>query len=266
VSLLAWKQLELDVRQAITRLGSQPAPDADAIRQLVLQAVPDAIESETFNEPNADRVPSGLSDALSARRPLSDAAWSALQPVDRFALAKVASRGKAPRLDAAYREIVGRSGSLSHLNRAGDVRMVGIEQKGPTVRRAEAESTVSMNAAAFAAIVEGSAAKGDVLATARVAGIMAAKKTADLIPLCHPLSLTHCEVGLRLIERARAVHIVASVEVVGRTGVEMEAMTAASVAALTVYDMLKALDRAMTLGPTRLLSKSGGRSGDYRAE
>ncbi|HEU5074119.1 MAG TPA: cyclic pyranopterin monophosphate synthase MoaC [Polyangiaceae bacterium] len=160
--------------------------------------------------------------------------------------------------------MVGASAVSSHLTPAGEVRMVDVAAKQPTLRRALAESGVSMSQQAFAALAGGETAKGDVLATARIAGIMAAKKTADLIPLCHPLSLVHCEVRLELLASEHRVVVKAEAEVIDRTGVEMEAMLAASTAALTIYDMLKGIDRAMVVGPTRLLEKSGGKSGEFR--
>ncbi|HEY6724243.1 MAG TPA: cyclic pyranopterin monophosphate synthase MoaC [Polyangiaceae bacterium] len=142
--------------------------------------------------------------------------------------------------------------------------MVDVGAKQPTLRRALAESGVSMSEQAFAALAGHETEKGDVLATARIAGIMAAKKTAELIPLCHPLSLVRCEVRLELVPSDRRVVVRAEAEVIDRTGVEMEAMVAASTAALTIYDMLKGIDRAMLVGPTRLLEKSGGKSGGFR--
>jgi cyclic pyranopterin monophosphate synthase len=142
---------------------------------------------------------------------------------------------------------------------------VGVGSKQPTLRRAEALSRIVMNTEAFERVSQANAPKGDVLATARVAAIMAAKRTSELIPLCHPLSLTKVDVQLSLDEGARAVHVEVAVECFDRTGVEMEALTAASVASLTIYDMLKAFDRSMVIGPTRLVQKSGGRSGDYTA-
>jgi cyclic pyranopterin phosphate synthase len=207
--------------------------------------VPEAVRREFEDDPRLD-----------------DAAWAKLGPVDRYALAKVVSRGKAKRILAAYREIVGHG--MTHLDEQGRVRMVDVAPKAPSLRSATAESLVSMNVAAYRALSTNSAPKGEVLATARLAGIMAAKRTSDLIPLCHPLSLTRSEVSLTLRPETREVHIVATVEAMDRTGVEMEALTAASVAGLTVYDMLKSLDRAMTLGPCQLSSKSGGKSGDFR--
>ena len=141
--------------------------------------------------------------------------------------------------------------------------MVSVGRKQPSLRRAEAETRVSMNEAAFECVAHAHAPKGDVLGTARLAGIMGAKRTADLIPLCHPLSLTRVDVQLSLETLERCVKVTVVVECFDRTGVEMEALTGASVAALTVYDMLKAVDRSMEIGPTRLVRKSGGRTGDF---
>lgn len=151
---------------------------------------------------------------------------------------------------------------FSHLDEAGHVRMVDVGAKPDTVRRAVARCAVTMSPATCAAITGGSVPKGDVLAVARIAGIQAAKKTSDLIPLCHPLSLTAVNIDLT-VGKGR-VDIAATVETRGPTGVEMEALTACSVAALTLYDMCKALDKEMVIGELALWEKSGGRSGDYR--
>jgi cyclic pyranopterin phosphate synthase len=145
----------------------------------------------------------------------------------------------------------------------GGVRMVDVGSKPQTLRRATAESRVQMNAEAYAHLLANNP-KGDVLNTARIAAILAAKKTADFIPLCHPLPLTKVEIALEPSETERELVITATVDTRGPTGVEMEALVAASAAALTVYDMLKAFDKAMSIGPTVLLEKSGGKSGDYR--
>lgn len=153
---------------------------------------------------------------------------------------------------------------LSHIDETGAARMVDVGAKPATARSATARGTIRMNAAALAAIRDGSGPKGDVLATARVAGVMAAKKTADLIPLCHPLALDAVTVDFVFEDAAIAVSATASLT--GRTGVEMEAMTAASVALLTIYDMAKALDKAMVLGGICLVRKTGGKSGDWRRE
>ncbi|HEY2408984.1 MAG TPA: cyclic pyranopterin monophosphate synthase MoaC [Polyangiaceae bacterium] len=159
---------------------------------------------------------------------------------------------------------MGQSAVSTHLAPAGGARMVSVSDKAPSLRRAVAETRITMSEVAFEKIRTGSAAKGDVLSTARIAGMMAAKRTSELIPLCHPLALTKLELSLELEPAAKCVRVSAAVEAFDRTGVEMEAMTAVSVAALTVYDMLKAVDRAMEIGSTRLLEKSGGRSGEFR--
>ena len=155
-------------------------------------------------------------------------------------------------------------GKLTHLDDAGAARMVDVSAKATTAREAVAEGRIRMSAAAAAAIRDGAAAKGDVLAVARVAGIMAAKRTAELIPLCHPLPLSG--VTLDLVVGAGDVTATASVRTTHTTGVEMEAMTAVSVALLTVYDMAKSLDKGMIIEGVRLLSKTGGKSGDWHAE
>jgi cyclic pyranopterin phosphate synthase len=152
---------------------------------------------------------------------------------------------------------------LTHLDETGAARMVDVAGKPVTAREAVATGRITMSAEAAAAIHAGSVKKGDVLATARIAGIMAAKKTAELIPLCHPLPLTRVAVDLAPDETGVTVTATAATE--GKTGVEMEALTAASVALLTLYDMAKALDKAMVIGDIRLLSKTGGKSGDWTA-
>jgi len=155
---------------------------------------------------------------------------------------------------------------LTHLDEKGVARMVDVGAKPDTERVAVAAGTVYMKPATLALIQQGALKKGDVLSVARIAGIMAAKRTSELIPLCHPVSLTHLDVDLTLDIPASAIRIVASARTTGKTGVEMEALTAVSVAALTVYDMAKAVDREMRLGDIRLLEKHGGQHGDYQAE
>jgi cyclic pyranopterin phosphate synthase len=154
---------------------------------------------------------------------------------------------------------------LTHLDEEGRARMVDVSGKAETARLARAACTVTMAPETLAMVRRGTAAKGDVLAVARLAGIMAAKRTADLIPLCHPLPLAAVEVDLAADETRSAVVITATAKVTGRTGVEMEALTAACIAGLTVYDMLKAVDRGMVLTQVRLLHKSGGASGTWEA-
>jgi len=155
---------------------------------------------------------------------------------------------------------------LTHLDAEGNARMVDVSAKDVTVREAVAKGRVMMAAETLRLVIEGKAKKGDVLAVARIAGIMAAKRTHDLIPLCHPLALQSVAVDLSPDADGPAIEVTATVRVEGKTGVEMEALTAVTVACLTVYDMLKAADRAMRIEAVRLVEKSGGRSGHYRAE
>jgi cyclic pyranopterin monophosphate synthase len=154
---------------------------------------------------------------------------------------------------------------LSHLNEKGEARMVDVSGKATTHRAARAEGFVSMAAETLALIETGAAKKGDVLATARIAGIMAAKKTHDLIPLCHPLPVTKATVDFEVSHTPVGIHVTAEVRCTGQTGVEMEALTAVSVACLTIYDMLKAVQKDMVIETVRLLEKSGGRSGHFVA-
>ncbi len=154
---------------------------------------------------------------------------------------------------------------LTHLDEHGAARMVDVSDKEATEREAKAEAVVVLSGDAFAAVASGDSKKGDVLAAARIAGIMAAKKTSELIPLCHPIALTKANVDFEMLSERSAVRIEASAKTTGPTGVEMEALTAASIAALTIYDMIKAVDRSAVIEGVRLLSKSGGKSGEYTA-
>jgi cyclic pyranopterin phosphate synthase len=156
--------------------------------------------------------------------------------------------------------------TLTHLDSSGEANMVDVGAKAETERLAVAEGTVTMRPETLQLILAGDAKKGDVIGTARIAGIMAAKRTHELIPLCHPLLLTKVSVDIRPDDALPGLRVTATARVTGKTGVEMEALTAASVACLTIYDMAKAIDRGMVLGSIRLIEKSGGKSGDYRAE
>jgi cyclic pyranopterin phosphate synthase len=153
---------------------------------------------------------------------------------------------------------------LTHLDDSGAARMVDVSAKAENARMARAEGAVRMRPETLAAIFSGKTAKGDVLAVARVAGIMAAKKTSELIPLCHPLPLSQVTIDFRRDDKGSTLVVTATVTVTSRTGVEMEALTAVSVACLTIYDMAKAIDRAMEITGIRLLEKEGGRSGSWR--
>ena len=153
---------------------------------------------------------------------------------------------------------------LTHLDASGAAQMVDVSAKADSVREAVAEGVIAMAPTVIAAIRAGDIRKGDVLGTARIAGIMAAKQTSNLIPLCHPLPIASVSVDFDYVETG--VRVETRVRTNGKTGVEMEALTAASVALLTIYDMAKALDKAMVIGPVRLLAKSGGKSGDWTAD
>lgn len=155
---------------------------------------------------------------------------------------------------------------LTHLDAAGNAHMVDVSEKDVTSRSATAKATVGMLPETLRLVLEGKAKKGDVLATARIAGIMAAKKTHELIPLCHPLMITKVTVDFTPDEASATIEVQATVKVEGKTGVEMEALTACSVACLTLYDMVKAVDRGMRITNLRLVEKSGGKSGHFTAE
>ncbi|CAH0539176.1 cyclic pyranopterin monophosphate synthase MoaC [Vibrio marisflavi] len=155
---------------------------------------------------------------------------------------------------------------LSHINSSGEANMVDVSAKAETVREARAEAYVEMSPETLQLIVSGEHHKGDVFATARIAGIQAAKKTWDLIPLCHPLLLSKVEVQLEALESENRVRIESVCKLAGKTGVEMEALTAASVAALTIYDMCKAVQKDMVISSTRLLEKTGGKSGHFKVQ
>jgi len=159
-----------------------------------------------------------------------------------------------------------RAKKLTHLGKRGEARMVDVSAKPPTEREAVAEGRVLMRRATLDMVRRGDAKKGDVLGTARIAGIQAAKRTHDLIPLCHPLAISQIEVDIAPDVKLPGVIVRARVKVTGKTGVEMEALTAVSVACLTIYDMVKAVERGMCIDGIRLIEKRGGRSGHYRAE
>jgi cyclic pyranopterin phosphate synthase len=155
---------------------------------------------------------------------------------------------------------------LSHFDEAGRAHMVDVSAKSETVREATARGRISMTPETLALVERGAMEKGDVLAVAQVGGVMAAKQTGSLIPMCHPLTITGVDLRFHVDRAASAIEIEATARIVGKTGVEMEALTAVSVAALTIYDMCKAVDRAMVISEVRLVRKSGGKSGDFTRE
>lgn len=263
LSLASWQSLSIEARNALVAAGAAPVVDVAAVASLLTTASPGAESCTPRREPGSESVPVDVTRAFGPTRPIAQNVWSALSPLDRFVLCKVAERARPERLQKAYDEIVGASRDSSHLMPGGGVRMVDVGGKEVTLRRATAESRVQMNAEAYARLLSNNP-KGDVLNTARIAGILAAKKTSEWIPLCHPLPLTKVEIQMLPDDATSELCIAATVETRAPTGVEMEALTAASAAALTVYDMLKAFDKGMSIGPTVLREKSGGKSGDFR--
>ncbi len=154
---------------------------------------------------------------------------------------------------------------LNHFNQRGEAHMVDVGDKNITQRRAVARGSIQMQAETLQRIIQGEHKKGDVLGVARVAGVMAAKKTSDLVPLCHPLQLTHVDIQLNADEKEHSVHCIVEVKTAGKTGVEMEALTAVQITLLTIYDMCKAMDRGMSMNNISLVKKSGGKSGDWKS-
>ncbi len=153
---------------------------------------------------------------------------------------------------------------LTHMNKDGRARMVDVSEKNDTARIAVAKGKIRMEKGTISVIESGKAKKGDVLAVAQVAGIMAAKKTWDLIPMCHPIPITGCDISFNINNEENSIEITATIKTIGKTGIEMEALTAVSAAALTIYDMVKAIDRSMVINEIRLMAKSGGKSGEFR--
>lgn len=173
----------------------------------------------------------------------------------------------SPKGEIFIKEKIMSETKLSHFDASGSAVMVDVSEKPVTARQAVARGIITMNAAAFAAVRDGTAQKGDVLGVARIAGIMAAKRTSELIPLCHPLPLSKLTVDFHLLPEQQAVEAVCTARTIGVTGVEMEALTGVSAALLTIYDMCKAVDKGMELGEIHLVEKTGGKSGHYvRAE
>lgn len=263
VSLQVWKETSVDVRRRLTVLGSEPNVDVETVNRVLSGGSVATTPIETLRDPSPTAVPDEVRAAFGDTRPIPEATWSALSALDRYVLLKVAHKGRPERLERAYAEIVGQSAVSNHLEPSGGVRMVNVGDKPVTKRTATAETWVSCTRDALERLVKGDGPKGDVFGVARIAAIQAAKKTPDLIPLCHSLALTKVSVAFDVDDTASTLHIAVTVQANDRTGVEMEALTAASVAALTVYDMLKSIDKAMSIGPTRLVEKQGGRSGDF---
>jgi cyclic pyranopterin phosphate synthase len=258
LSLAGWQSLSEEDRWKIARAGAgeRVASEAAAILDAANPA-PAAVAP--IADPSAVWPPAELVNALGPARPLDEARWQGLTALDRYVLVK--SAGKPEKLARAYDEIV-RPVSFSHLTVAGSAHMVDVGRKDSTSRRAVASACVCTTREVVEAIVTGRVPKGDVLAAARVAGILAAKRTPELIPLCHPVQTTSAAIEFEPDAPRGRIHVTATVEAVDRTGVEMEALVAATVASLTVYDMIKSADRWASIEAVRLEAKSGGKGGE----
>lgn len=279
LSLEAWRTLSLGDRQSIVDAGASPLVDVDGIQAIVENARVAGQRINPVFDPSADFLPDGLEEVLREVRPLDPETWAKLPGLHRFAVVHALRRAKKygdPGIVKMTMETLLAADKLSkdgltsnelistHLGPAGDVRMIDVAEKATTRRRAVARSAVRMKPETAARLARGDTPKGEVLATARIAGIMAAKRTPELIPMCHAIALTHVAIAINVDELASLVTIEASAEALDRTGVEMEAMVAASIAALTIYDMLKGIDREMVIEHVALMEKSGGRSGHFR--
>lgn len=264
LSLNGFLSLDLEARRALASAGSGIEVDRAQAAASCASAQPPGTNFEPLGDASPSEIPASVLKAFGSQFPVTVKVWSSLSPLDRYALVKVSERPRAERVRGAYGEIIGSTRFSTHLRPDGGVRMVSIAQKEASHRRAVAECWVQMSESAFFALQSNSAPKGDVLATARLAGIMATKKTSDLIPLCHPLALQYSTIDFEEDPVSFRVRVLCTAEVMDKTGVEMEAMTGAQIAALTIYDMLKSIDRTMTLGPGRLLEKFGGRSGHFQ--
>ncbi|MBV9949380.1 MAG: cyclic pyranopterin monophosphate synthase MoaC [Myxococcales bacterium] len=259
LSLPGWSSLSLDDRRLLAAAGVRDEVDPGAAAVADRAVPPPAVIAPSRTE-DAEGPPPELVAALGPERRLDGALWRAAGALGRYALSKYASRPE--KLAPAYDEIA--RTALTHLTAAGAVHMVGVGGKAETARRAVASARMRASPAAIAAIAAGSIEKGDVLAAARIAGLLACKRTPELVPLCHPVRTTRAEIDFELDPGRGELRVRATVEAVDRTGVEMEAMVAASVASLTAYDMVKALDRWASIASVRLEEKSGGKSGSVR--
>jgi cyclic pyranopterin phosphate synthase len=254
LSLAAWQKMTMEPRSTMVEQGAAATVDVAAVRAAVVGADPPADEMEGADDTLSER-PTALEGTVTHER------WLELSKLERFALRHLIRRNKPQRLREALAEIA--PNRPTHLDERGDARMVDVGQKPITHRRAVARASVQMRPETAQLVVDAGTPKGDVLATARIAGIMAAKRTSDLIPLCHQIPLDKVEVAFEVDAAQGRIEIRATAVAHDRTGVEMEAMTSASVAALTIYDMLKGVERGITIEEVVLLEKQGGRSGHY---
>jgi cyclic pyranopterin phosphate synthase len=267
LSLTAWRGLGMAERRALIATGTARTVSEETVGRLVGRAEPAPRRITPLPETEASQVPDALQAALGERAAELVPRWQALEPLERYALEKLVPRGEGGRpgrLFAALDHFVGRSPRPSHLGEQGEAKMVDVSEKSPTKRVAVARARLSVRRETLEALASGRIQKGDPLAAARIAGIQAAKRTPELIPLCHGVALTSVDLALELVTDPPSVLVTTTARAFDRTGVEMEALVGASVAALTLYDMLKSIDREMSVGDVTLLEKSGGRSGHYR--
>jgi cyclic pyranopterin phosphate synthase len=267
LSLAAWRGLGMAERRALIAAGTARSVAAEAVARLVNGAEPAPSRITPLPENDASRMPKGLEAALGERAAELAPRWQTLEPLERYVLEKLVPRGEGGRpgrLFAALDHFVGRAPRPSHLDERGAAKMVDVSEKSATQRVAVARARLFVRRETLEALASGRIEKGDPLAAARIAGIQAAKRTPELIPLCHGIALTSVDVALELVSEPPSVLVTTTARAFDRTGVEMEALVAASVAALTLYDMLKSIDREMSVGDVTLLEKSGGRSGHYR--
>lgn len=263
LTLDAWKSLPRETRKELIELGAQEQISAEKISSLLLQASPSPTSMEVRADPSHEQLPEQLSAQLGPSRPLSLERWKTLRSLERYAFRHLARPERRFQACALYDEIFAAL-QPTHLDEKGEARMVDVAGKSPTKRRAIASASVKMEPAILSKITKEGAPKGDALGVARIAGIQAAKRTHELIPLCHTLHLTRVDVHFDLDIPTGTVLISVTAEAMDRTGVEMEALTGASVAALTLYDMVKGMQRDVQIGPIQLERKEGGRSGVWQ--
>ncbi len=261
LSLEGWRSLASKARQRLLRLGTMDRIAPDEVRELLSPVAESTRAIPPVPPPDPNTPPAELVAALGEEFVLPAGSWAALRPFERYAIHKVGTRSDRQKLAAAWKEIIGAREVSSHLSASGDAHMVDVAAKEPTHRKAVASAVVHMSPRTLQKLAD--APKGDVLATARVAGILAAKRTPELVPLCHPVATTSVALELEPVPQPPSVRIRATAEAFDRTGVEMEAMVAASVAALTIYDMLKGIERGIVIEAVRLEMKDGGRSGRW---
>lgn len=263
LALEGWKSLPRGTRKALVEAGASEQVPVVRVRALVADASPPPSPIEARPDPPLDALPAQLQGLLGPDRSMSLERWTALRSLERYAFRHLARPERQAQVFALFDEIfpVLRP---THLDEKGEARMVDVANKPPTLRRALASARVQMEPTVLSKIAGEGAPKGDAFGVARIAGIQAAKRTHELIPLCHTLHLTRVDVRFELDPPSGTVLIFVTAEATDRTGVEMEALTGASVAALSLYDMVKGMQRDVVIGPVQLERKEGGRSGVWQ--